>query len=215
MPNWCLTDYVIEGPKNDLEIINKAICDCIDGKLPVAEKSSQEWQGNVLQALRIPVLQMKGRLCGSMRGFFYEKPHWEDDYLTFSCEEAWARTNFAEALQIRFKDISVYWYAEVTGCELYSTNDDLGKHFPERFAVEVCINDNCENEYFCEKEELFKWLREYWKLDISSDEDIEKWNEENEDCENYIYVHEIDIDYDVYSFGDDIELLPEPCNNLF
>ena len=30
MPNWCLTDYVIEGPKNDLEIINKAICDCID-----------------------------------------------------------------------------------------------------------------------------------------------------------------------------------------
>lgn len=46
MPNWCLTDYMIEGSEESLKKINDALLNH-----DVAEDSSENWEGNVLIAL--------------------------------------------------------------------------------------------------------------------------------------------------------------------
>lgn len=193
MPNWCLTDYVIEGPKKDLEAIDKAFCDVLNGKAEIQSKSSPDWEGNVLHALRIPT-DVDG-MAGELRGFIYDPPSWDGengDRLRFSAQEAWSRTRFAEALKIRFKDIRIYWNAEEPGCDYYVTNDAEGIYFGG-----FVVHEPDATEYFDTIEEVYEYLGRLYG--VHCEEDVVRYNDENDD---WISIHEFEVDTEELSFGD-------------
>lgn len=214
MPNWCYTDYVVEGSHEDLKCIDRAICDVIDGKFPKQERSAQDWVGNVLHALRIPTEDKDGKSLGYFRAFIWSRPIWIDDNaLKFHTHEAWGRTQFAEALRIRFKEITVYWSLQEEFCQVLATNDDEGKYFNERFYVDAIVGGVCHSNYFFCKEDAYNFVRE-----ISGcvyDEDVARFNNEHSDTDEYIYIFEYDIVDDWIDFSDDIQLMGEIDTNLF
>lgn len=212
MPNWCFTTYVIEGEQKDLQCINKAICDVLDGKVPIQEKSSQSWEGNILHALRIPTENKNGNQYGHLRGFISVHPDLGDGILRFDAEEAWGPTIFGEMLRVRFKDINVYWRAEESGCETFLTNDAEGRHFPDKFYVDTCINDNYDSDYFCDEDAMWRWIKEI--SGCESMDEVELWNSDHADGDDFIYIHEFTIACDDLNI-DGIELIPEPDRNLF
>jgi hypothetical protein len=95
-----------------------------------------------------------------------------------------------------FSEIKVYWIVEESGCEVYCTNDKKGKYFPERYWVDTAQDDIYDSEYFSTEEAMYKWLNE--KYGVKSKEEVEAWNADYEatgdECENFIYIHEFDID---------------------
>lgn len=82
----------------------------------------------------------------------------------------------------------VFWQAEEPGMEIYATNDFDGIYFPDRYHVDICINNEYYEEYFESKEECFKYIEE--KTGCKNEDEIEKFN----DTKNqYIFIHEYDI----------------------
>jgi len=214
MPNWCYTDYVIEGSQEDLKCINKAICDVIDGNFPKQEMSAQDWVGNVLHALRIPTEDAEGKSLGYFRAFIASRPIWIDDNaLKFSTEEAWSRTQFAEALRIRFKRIGIYYSLQEEFCQILQTNDAEGKYFNERYFVDISIGDDYHSGYFSTEDDAYNFVREftgYGDADV-----VKRFNDENKGTDNYIYVFAYDVTDECFDFGDDIQLMGDEDKNFF
>lgn len=209
MANWAITNYVIEGPKEDLQKIYDAI------KVHDVENgSSEDWEGNILNALGIDwerhnvERQDDGKIeCSGlyMRGFIYDEPELDlnKEVLSFMCEEAWGLTDFRIPLREHFPEITVYWQVEEEGCDVFATNDEEGKYFPERYYIDVYIKDednqDCffdDSEYFSDKEEALMWLSEKTNGKVKSKEDIAKFNEEHETGEQFISWHEYTVEED-------------------
>jgi len=194
MANWAITSYAIEGPKETLEKIEKAILEH-----PVEEGSSEDWEGNVLKALNIDwepnTPDGKGYY---MRGFIQEEP-WYDDKcaLRFCAKEAWGATDFNEVLEKNIPDIKVFYSVEEEGGDVYATNDKEGKYFPDRYWVDTCIDGNYQSDYFQFESSVYKWLSGLTDGRVKSPEDVYKFNSDYEDSdacgENYIHIHEFNV----------------------
>ena len=183
MPNWAITDYVIEGPNETLLKIQKAI-----EEHEVEEGSSENWEGNVLKALGIEWDRKKYYT----RGFIQEASR-EEDVIIFYAEEAWGTTDFGLLLESKFPDIKVYYQTEEEGLEVYVTNDVEGKHFKDRWYVDTCVNGNYEYDYFIEEEDMWDWLCNITNGKVKSMEDAEAFNEEKKNTDDYIGIHEFKI----------------------
>lgn len=190
MANWAYTDYAIEGSNEVLKKIHEAI------QHPVIEKgASNDWEGGVLKALN-PKWEEKDHY---MRGFIQKDTvELGNEVLSFGAEEAWGATDFHEALEQIFPDdIKVFYCVEEQGCEVYATNDAEGRHFPQRYWVDTCIDGNYQSEYFIAKESAYEWLSEITEGRVKNEEDVESFNSDYEDSEaldeNFIYVHEFEI----------------------
>ena len=194
MANWAYTNYVIEGPHETLEKIEKAIV-----HHPVEEGSSDDWEGNVLRALDIDwepnTPDGKGYY---MRGFIQEEPWWDGDTLRFYAQEAWGATDFHKVLEKNLPDIKVFYSVEEEeGGDVYATNDKEGKYFPERYYVDTCIDGNYQSEYFTTEEDIYKWLKEITKGRVTDKKSVDDFDSDYEDSEaydeNYINIHEFAI----------------------
>lgn len=174
MANWAYTDYVIEGPVETLQKIEQAI-----KEHPVQEKSSEDWEGNVIIALNGDI-NWKPAENHYMRGFInMESVLLDEDsgVLKFGAEEAWGITDFDSELKGMFPDIKVYWRTEEPDEEIYSTNDGEGKYFKDRFYVDTCINGNYESEYFTYESDVYKWLYKITNGKVNTKKKVEKFNE--------------------------------------
>ena len=69
-------------------------------------------------------------------------------------------------------------------------NDIDGKYFPERYLVDAYVKDADFYEYFETKGQMKDFVSSLIGKEDFTDEDIEAWNEEHEDDDSYIYVHE-------------------------
>lgn len=192
MANWAITDYVIEGPKDILQKIEKAII------YPTSKEGSKGWEGNVLATLGINwTSNLKEKKSLYMKGFIKDKPALEDkdgfSLLKFWAEEAWGATDFDEALKIGFPNIKVYYCTEESEDEVYATNDKEGKYFPMRFYVDTCIDNNYNSDYFIKEEKVYSWLSKITEDKIKSSEDVEKFNEDNENTDDFINIYEFKI----------------------
>ena len=189
MPNWCTTSYMIEGPHETLKKINDAIL-----HHEVQENSSSDWEGNVLLALGITWKQNTPDGKGYyMRGFIQDSPSLGENTLEFYADEAWGVTDFNEVLEKNFPDIKVYFIAEEPGMEVYITNDAEGKFFPTRYYVDTCIKDDYQSEYFETEEEAYKWLSDITQGKITNEEQVNAFNSDVEDTDDFIYVYEFKI----------------------
>ena len=192
MPNWCSTSYMIEGPHETLKKINDAIL-----HHEVEEGSSPEWEGNILKALDIKWKRydpdFPHQRHSYMRGFINEPPSLGENTLEFDAEEAWGVTDFGEVLEENFPDIKVYFIAEEPGMEIYITNDAEGKFFLTRYYVDTCIKNDYQSEYFETKEEAYKWLSDITQGKITNEEQVDDFNSDVENIDDFIYVHEFKI----------------------
>lgn len=187
MANWASTSYAIEGSKSDLERMFNVINDFVKSNVkPVEANASKEWEGNIVKALGASEEQMKNNY---LRGFIqtYEII---DGVLYIEAEEAWGATDFRHLLAKLMPKLTIYYIVEECGCEVYATNDCDGKYFTESYYVDICIDGDYFSEYFDTEKQVLAYVAQLLKKESVTMKDIDEWNEEQDDNENYIYVHE-------------------------
>ena len=187
MANWASTSYAIEGNKSDLESVFNVINDFVKSNVkPVEANASKKWEGNIVKALGASEEQMKNNY---LRGFIqtYEII---DGVLYIEAEEAWGATDFRHLLAKLMPELTIYYIVEECGCEVYATNDCDGKYFTESYYVDICIDGDYFNDYFNTEEQVLSYVAQLLKKESVTMKDIDEWNEEQDDNENYIYVHE-------------------------
>ena len=187
MANWASTSYAIEGNKSDLESVFNVINDFVKSNVkPVEANASKEWEGNIVKALGASEEQMKNNY---LRGFIqtYEII---DGVLYIEAEEAWGATDFRHLLAKLMPELTIHYIVEECGCEVYATNDCDGKYFTESYYVDICIDGDYFSEYFDTEKQVLAYVAQLLKKESVTMKDIDEWNEEQDDNENYIYVHE-------------------------
>ena len=188
MANMASVSYAIEGPQKDLEEILGAIC------LAIAKKDNRYEEYKACEYLGFVEKELER---SSLGGEIEEEPEIKDGVLRFCAEERWGRQDFCNLLQERFPDIKVYWVVEEADCEVYCTNDKVGKYFPDRYYADVCIDGVYESEYFITEESMWNWLTQIAFCGIRSMEDVERFNADYEDSdindENFIQIHKFEI----------------------
>ena len=188
MANWASTTYAVEGPKETLQKIEEAILNH-----PIAEGSDENWEGNILKALDVDWEAITPNGKGLyMRGFIEKDSVTYDDNgaLRFWAEEAWEATDFNKALESKFKDIKVYYSTEEPDGDVFATNDKEGKYFPDRFYADTCINDDYQMEYFTKETSMYEWLSKITDGKIKTKEDVDEFNGDVENIDDFINIHE-------------------------
>lgn len=187
MANMASVAYAIEGSQKDLEEILGAICLAVDGD----HHHWEEYQTCINLGFTPEEIEDK-RLGGEIS----DTPSLGQGVMRFSAEERWGLQDFEELLRQKFPDIKVFWIVEEPGMEIYCTNDKDGKYFPERYWVDTAQDDIYDSEYFSTEEAMYKWLDK--KYGVKSKEEVEAWNADYEatgdECENFIYIHEFDVE---------------------
>lgn len=187
MANWASTSYLIEGSERDLKKVYDVIDNFVTGKSkPVLEDASKEWEGNIVKALGASDEQLKESY---LRGFI-EEYELDGDVIRINAEEAWGATDFRHILGNLMPELTIYYIVEEAGCDLFATNDIDGKYFPEQYLVDAYVKDADYYEYFETKGQMKDFVSSLIGKEDFTDEDIEAWNEEHEDDDSYIYVHE-------------------------
>ena len=179
--------YAIEGSKESIESIQKAVLEGLNDKKHWTEYAACKSLGFTDEELD------DKRLGGEL----YDPEISEQGVLKLYGEERWGLQDFEKLLRHKFPDITVYWSVEESGCAVYCTNDKEGKYFPERYYADVCIDGNYYSEYFPTEKALFEWLAKLTNNRVKSVEDIENFNADYEDSgnddENFINVYEYDL----------------------
>ena len=187
MANWASTSYAIEGSKSDLARVSNVIDSFMKGNTkPVEANASKEWEGNIVKALGASDEQMKNNY---LRGFIQTYEIIEG-VLYIEAEEAWGATDFRHLLAKLMPELTIYYIVEECGCEVYATNDSNSKYFTESYYVDVCIDGDYFSEYFDTEKQVLAYVAQLLKKESVTMKDIDEWNEEQDDSENYIYVHE-------------------------
>ena len=188
MANWASTSYRIEGSKSDLQKVFNVIDDFMTGrKKPDEERTSMEWEGNIVKELGATEEQMKNNY---LRGFIqtYEM---DGDVVSIEAEEAWGATDFRHVLAQLMPEHTVYYIVEEPGCEVYATNDSEGKYFTDKFYVDACIDGSNERDYFTTKESAMKYAASLLGKEEVTVEEVEAWTDAQEG-DDFLYIHEFE-----------------------
>ena len=187
MANWASTSYRIEGSESDLKKVYDVIDNFVSGKSkPVLEDASTEWEGNIVKVLGASDEQLKE--C-YLRGFI-EEYELDEKALRINAEEAWGATDFRHVLGKLMPDLTIYYIVEEAGYEVFATNDTDGKYYPERYLVDAYVKDADYYEFFETEKQMKSFVSSLLEKKDFTEEDIEAWNEEHEDDDSYINVHE-------------------------
>lgn len=143
MPNWCYTNYVVEGRESEVAALHKIIQD-----LEVREESllpngfGKLWLGNLVHAL----------------GGDWKKIYCRGQILDYSLESGILRLNVESAwgemdetrhfLQTIFPSLKIIYQTEEPGMCIFQTNDTDGTYFPEKWILDWC--DEKKNLYLYE-----------------------------------------------------------------
>ena len=187
MANWASTSYRIEGSKSDLERVFGVIDDFIKGRVTsTREDATADWEGNIVKALGAMDEEIDNNY---LRGFIQDY-ELDGDTIRIEAEEAWGATDFRHVLGKLMPDLTIYYIVEEAGCEVFATNDTDGKYYPERYLVDAYVKGADYYEYFATDKQMKSFVSSLIEKEDFTEEDIEAWNEEHEDDDSYIYVHE-------------------------
>lgn len=184
MANIASVAYAIEGPQETLEKIKKAIVDAMN--------STDHYYEEYVACINLGYSPIGLDEC-SLGGEITEEPDLNDGVLRFWTEERWGLQDFHKLLKKLFPDIKVYWIVEEPGCEVYCTNDREGYYFRERYCVDTCIDGNYQSDYFTAEENVYRWLNEISKGRVKNLQDTVEFNENAEDAEDFISIHEFTV----------------------
>lgn len=191
MANWARTSYRIEGSESDLKRVFDVIDSFITDKCkPVEENASKEWEGNIVRVLGATDEQMENNY---LRGFIQEYEI-DGDIISIEADEAWGATDFRHVLTKLMPDLTVYYIVEEPGCEVYATNDAESKYFTDKFYVDACVNGNYESGYFETEKQAMAYAAELLGKEEVSKGELKNWNKEHKGDNDFLYVHEFEIE---------------------
>ena len=173
MPNWCFTDYVVEGNEKEVSTLRKALIELDNAEKPLVENGfGNTWLGCLVKYFGgdWEKIGCRGQYLGkrySGEGVFDVTP------LAFSTETAWAPCDEVfEFIKSKLPSLKFYWSSEESGMGEFWTNDKERKYF-SKYAVEYDYNDEYDTKYFNNFDEIY-----------------EEWEEDD----NYIYLREFRTD---------------------
>lgn len=189
MPNWCFTSYALTGPKRSVKALYtrmKGIQD--EGKYQLKNGFGKRWLGNLVHSFGRSWKRVGCR--GDWMNLVYDEIN---NVLMFDTQTAWDRCHDVEGLiQSRYENIDIYFISEEFGNDIFETNDEKGRFFPEQYAIDY----QDEFEFFT-KDGFFERMREISGKDeaFPSFESARQWcnkyNEENDAWD--IYIHKAEL----------------------
>ena len=129
MPNWCYTQYVAEGPKDQLQKLHNKMKELYDMPSPGLEKNGfgSNWLGNLVIALGEDwnTIRCRGTYCNFQLC---------DEVLTFDTETAWCEmSEVRHLIEQKFPGVKLYYISEEIGCGIFMSNDKEQAYFHDRF----------------------------------------------------------------------------------
>ena len=142
MPNICITHYVIEGEKKEIDALYETMTSLQAMEQPlVASNFGPTWLGCLVKALGKNPEEI---LC---RGEWMDLER-ADDTLRVTFETAWTPCyEVASLIKSTYPSLHIYYKAEEPGNGIYVKNDVEGKYFPET------EQDGCPYRLTTEEEE--------------------------------------------------------------
>lgn len=198
MANDCLTHFVIECEnKEKLERIHDAITKCNKPEYKPSDGSFRNWTGNIFKEL--------GLKYESDRSFWADS-EFDDGALHIFEDAAWTRGSAMRQLveQMDGSDdddgLSVYFYSEEPGCEIYESNDDCHLHFPDEYILDTCNGQEYYDDFSALLEDVNKHVGGCYKFNTFEDlqEFLDVFNRERDNDDDWAYVHEIDYSASLY-----------------
>lgn len=155
MPNWCHTDYIVQGPAEEIHRLYQLLKELAEK--PWEDESNDfgpSWLGNLAEALR-PGILTENPAFGCRGDFTLPSLH-SDNELYFATSTAWVESvDVNKLLDRSFPDLKFWYIAEEFGTGHWVTNDPDGDIFPERFYLwAVSVNDGGEDHYLYSWEEV-------------------------------------------------------------
>ena len=189
MANLCLTSYVIEGKKKEIQDLFNKLNSLITSEDSLKENHQGECPlGKVVELFG----EDSKKIC--CRGEFNNLEIAESGlFLYFNTETAWNDMPEVWDLVIsQYSTLSYYFRAEECGMSYYVTNDADGKHFPERYIADTWLYGL---RYFEGIEEVCKHFEEITSVSVSGMEELEdKACDFNSNDEGkFFYIHQFEI----------------------
>ena len=181
MPNWCVTNYVVEGRKEELDDLYQKMKGLQEMEQPLVENGfGQTWLGCLVQSLGADPEDV------GCRGNWEELERC-DDTLRFDFWSAWSPSyDVIELLREKYPSLRFYYRAIEPGNQLFQKNDTNGKYFPENIWAAMDGDD-----YFAaDKEEMLKMMKEKFDLPehLSSLEEVKSYIDESEDHDFFCFA---------------------------
>jgi hypothetical protein len=188
MPNWCFTNYVFEGNKEEIKELYDKLKSLEEMEKPLVENDfGKRWLGCVINLFGGDWNEI------NCRGNFMNLELPGEDMIHLQTETAWGdMPEVWDFVLGNYESVTYYFYTEESGNCYYATNDTEGKYFPERFIVDRFDEDT---EYFEDEAGLFAYIASVTGKAITGREEmdaaIEAYNAENEG--NMINMNEISL----------------------
>lgn len=150
MPNWAYTQYHATGDKEQLQKLHSIMAELESMKSPGLHENGfgSTWLGNLVIKL------------GGDWNKIYCRGSWDnlllhdDGTVSFSVESAWDEPDEVRYfIEAKFPDIRLYYQCEESGMGIYTTNDDSGQFFPDRYYLWI---ENGTTDYYSSLDEVIK-----------------------------------------------------------
>ena len=217
MPNWCYTQIIFQGEKEELKEFRSKIKEWTR-KNYVENGFGVNWLGNILHGAglghRIDSGDDRIRCRGEISYIGYVGPDEDSTMGTFDIETetAWAPMclMWTEVIKaMGYKSIGFSYHAEEPGCELYEIYDPYG-YFDEKYYIDIYLDGEDEkndklmrlyDDKYLHTDEVLRY--ELQRLLDTDEENLKTLIDKAENYEfksedSYLYVHE-------YNYVDSIE----------
>ena len=156
MPNWNESVYVIEGPKEDLDALDKIMTSLKQMEKPLVENGFGVWWcGYIVAILGGNTQEIYCR--GEVIDYSYD-----GGVIKMQIESAWSELReFRLFLLKKLPKLKFYYQSEEPGMCVFTTNDKDGRYFPEKWLLDY--NDEAKNlyiyEYFKDLPAVIEYLK--------------------------------------------------------
>ena len=189
MANCCCTDYVLEGPKTDLETIKEAI-----------ESVKEERYGlsrihRVMESLGVAVtgIDLREDITGVK---------WSEggESLLVQAESSWnPKLDAWREIRKKFPHVKVFFRTEEFGTDVFYSNDTQRKHFKGTVALDWAIGNDGGLQYFKDGDELVKWTNEKFQKEFGTFNEARTylendWVDESIDEDAFASIHILEYD---------------------
>lgn len=157
MANWCFSNYIIEGPKEDLDALDNIMTSLKQMEKPLVENGFGVWWcGCIVAILGGNTQEIYCR--GEVIDYSYE-----GGVIKMQIESAWSELReFRLFLLKKLPKLKFYYQSEEPEMCVFNTNDKDGRYFSERWLLDW--NDEAKNlyiyEYFKDLPAVIEYLKE-------------------------------------------------------
>ncbi len=195
MANTCFTEYILVGPKKDLDEIYgimKGLQNRKESLLP--NGWGKTWLGNFVHKTGgdAEKIYCRGKWCNLKKKTMPDG----EKRLCFNTETAWTRMEEVDKhILEKWPAVKLFYLEEESGNEVFETNDKEEKYFPEQYILDI---EDMEMDYFT-KEGALKTLSNIFGEPIASWEEALKTAEEHNDkadennTENHVWLHKFEL----------------------